>query len=83
MPHSIELECICEDHQCTVHDGRVIVDDVSLLEGEKVTVLGRENEETFEVSPEQKRVLLESLAQAARGEFVDSDGLLSELDDMN
>jgi hypothetical protein len=36
----------------------------------------------FRVSPEEKRLLLESLSQADRGEFVDSDDLLAELDAM-
>jgi hypothetical protein len=65
----------------TVHDGRIVVDDETLPEGEKVTVLARENEESFEVSADEKRILLESLAQAARGDFVDSDQLLRELDE--
>jgi len=67
----------------TVHEGRIVVDDETLLEGEKVTVLARENEEAFEVSPDEKRVLLESISQADRGEFVDSGVLLRELDETN
>jgi hypothetical protein len=65
----------------TVQDGRIVVDDETLPEGEKVTVLAPENEESFEVSADEKRILLESLAQAARGDFVDSDQLLRELDE--
>jgi hypothetical protein len=33
--------------------------------------------------PEEKRLLLESIAQADRGEFVDADDLLAELDESN
>jgi len=39
--------------------------------------------ETFHVSPDEKRELLESMAQADRGEFVDGETLLSELDESN
>jgi hypothetical protein len=35
--------------------------------------------ETFHVSPEEKQMLLESLAQADRGEVEDMDDLLAEL----
>ena len=37
--------------------------------------------ETFTVTPEEKAILLESMAQADRGEFVDFDELLAELDE--
>jgi hypothetical protein len=37
--------------------------------------------ETFSVSPEDKQRLLESIAEADRGEFVDADQLLAELDE--
>ncbi|MFN2441418.1 MAG: hypothetical protein ABR517_01920 [Thermoanaerobaculia bacterium] len=67
----------------TVHDGRIVVEDAQLAEGEKVTVLTREGTETFRVSPEQKRELLESIGQAKRGEFVEADDLLRELEEAN
>jgi len=37
--------------------------------------------ETFRVSTEEKRLLLESIAQADRDEFVDVGELLRELDE--
>jgi hypothetical protein len=37
--------------------------------------------ESFRVSAEEKHMLLESIAQADRGEFVDLDELLRELDE--
>jgi hypothetical protein len=52
-------------------------------EGEKVTILTREGDETFRVSDAEKSQLLESIAQAGRKEFVDAAALLSELDDSN
>jgi len=39
-----------------------------------------EGSETFQVSAAVKRQLLESIAQADRGEFVDGEQLLAELD---
>ena len=52
-------------------------------EGEKVTVLSQADGEPFQVSPEQKRQLLASMAQADRGEFVDVGELFAELDESN
>lgn len=37
----------------------------------------------FRLSAEEKRLLLESIAQADRGEFVDGEELLAELDESN
>ncbi len=67
----------------TVHDGRIVVEGAQLREGERVTVLTREGTETFRVSADQKRELLESIAQAKRGEFVEADELLREFDKSN
>ncbi|HEX3069886.1 MAG TPA: hypothetical protein VHX14_15055 [Thermoanaerobaculia bacterium] len=67
----------------TVLEGRIIVEGERLTEGEQVTVLRHEGNETFQVSPEEKRMLLESIAQADRGEFVDVDELLNEIDHPN
>jgi hypothetical protein len=67
----------------TVTHGRIVVEGEPFLEGEKVTVLGHEGSETFQVSASEKRLLLESIAQADRGEFVDAETLLSELDESN
>jgi hypothetical protein len=54
----------------TVVDGKVIVEGAALKEGATVTVLVREDQETFELSPEDETELLESLAEIERGEFV-------------
>lgn len=66
----------------TVTDGTIVVEGQPFSEGEKVTVLSY-GREAFRVSPEEKRMLLESIAQADRGEFVDADDLLAELDESN
>jgi hypothetical protein len=47
------------------------------------TVLTYSGDQPFRVTPEEKRLLLESIAQADRGEFVDADALLAELDESN
>lgn len=62
--------------------GRIVVEGQPFSEGEKVTILGHDSG-TFHVSAEEKRLLLESIAQAERGEFVDADELLAELDESN
>lgn len=67
----------------TVMDGRIVVEGAPFSEGEKVTILGHDGNETFRVSAEEKRQLLESLAQADRGEFVDGEELLAELSEAN
>lgn len=64
-------------------DGRIVVEGERLTEGEQVTVLRRDGNETFQVSPDEKRQLLASIAQADRGELVDAEGLLAELDEPN
>ncbi len=65
----------------TVTHGTIVVEGDAFSEGEKVTVLSYENDKPFRVSAEGKRLLLESMAQADRGEFVDGDELLAELND--
>ncbi len=64
----------------TVLEGRIVAEGERLTEGEQITVLRREGNETFQVSPEEKRILLESIGQADRGEFVDVNELLHEID---
>lgn len=67
----------------TVVGGRIIVEGERLTEGEQVTVLRREGNETFHVSPDEKAQLLDAIDQARRGEFVDVETLLAELDEPN
>jgi len=67
----------------TVQHGQIVVEGQPFSEGEKVTILSYKEQQPFQVSPEEKRLLLESIAQANRGDFVDADKLLSELDESN
>jgi hypothetical protein len=66
-----------------VKHGQIVVEGQPFSEGERVTVLSHADGDSFRVSPEEKRLLLESIAQADRGEFVDADELLAELDESN
>lgn len=65
----------------TVMDGRIVIEGAPFAEGERVTVVGHDERGSFQVTPDEKRLLLESMAQADRGELVDADELLTELDD--
>jgi len=67
----------------TVSDGRIVVEGNPFAEGERVTVLGDDANVTFSVTPEEKRLLLAAIAEADRGEFVDGEELLAELDESN
>lgn len=59
--------------------GKVVVEGAALAEGAAVTVLVRENDETFEVTPDQEKELLLALAEADRGDVVASEELLKDL----
>ena len=66
----------------TVTHGQIVIDGDAFSEGERVTILGYDDQIPFRVSAEEKRLLLESIAQADRGEFVEGD-LFAELDESN
>lgn len=63
----------------TVVDGKIVVEGDPLPEGAVVTILAREADETFEVPPELETELLESIAQADRGETISAEQLLERL----
>ena len=63
----------------TVVGGKVIVEGEPLPEGTVVTILAREAEEIFEVPPELEADLLESIAEADRGETISADASLKRL----
>jgi hypothetical protein len=63
----------------TVVDGKVVVEGESLTEGSTVTVLLRDDEEGFELTPEEEGKLLESIAEIERGEFISGEQLLERL----
>jgi len=59
--------------------GKIIVEGDPLPEGTVVTILARDADETFEVPPELEAELLESMAQADRGETLSADEVIERL----
>lgn len=63
----------------TVVGGKVVVEGDALPEGTVVPVPARDADETFEVPHELEAELLESIAQADRGETISADDLIERL----
>jgi hypothetical protein len=63
----------------TVVDGKVLVEGEALPEGSTVTVLLREDEERFELTPEEEAELLASISDVESGKFISGDELLERL----
>lgn len=53
-----------------VVDGRVVLEGEPLTEGSVVTVLAQEDDETFDVTPEEEKALLRAMTEAERGQVV-------------
>ena len=62
-----------------VIDGRVVVEGTAFDEGAVVTILARDDDETFDLTPEQETELLIAIAEAERGEVIPADQLLKNL----
>lgn len=62
-----------------VVEGKVVVEGEPWDEGAIVTVVARDDEDTFEVSAEEERALLEAMAQADRGQVVSWEALREQL----
>jgi len=62
-----------------VVDGKVVVEGEPLAEGSVVTVVAREDDEGFDVSPEEEAALLAAIAEADRGELVSWKDLREQL----
>lgn len=62
-----------------VVDGKVVVEGESLDEGSVVTIVAPESGEAFELSPDEETALLESIAQAERGEVVPAATVIERL----
>ena len=65
----------------TVVNGKIVVEGDPLEEGSTVTVLAQEDDEDFELNAEQEALLLKAIEEANRGDFIDGDQLLKELDE--
>jgi hypothetical protein len=61
-----------------VVDGRVELDG-DLPEGASVTVIARDDDETFEADPATERMLLDAIAQCERGDTIPLKQLLPDL----
>jgi hypothetical protein len=59
--------------------GKVVLEGEPLAEGAVVTVVVRDDEDTFEVSSEEERALLDAIAQADRGQVVSWDAFREQL----
>ena len=59
--------------------GRIELDDDTLPEGTKVTVLASEGEETFELGPEDETALLAAIAEAERGDSASAAEVLQKI----
>jgi hypothetical protein len=59
--------------------GKIVLDGVSLNEGTSVTVLATDDESNFELTPDQERELILSIAEADRGETVSAEEVLAKL----
>ena len=71
-----------------VATGKVVADKVVLEgdpfeEGTTVAVIAADDSESFELTPEQEAELLESIAEADRGELVDAAVVLRKLDSVH
>lgn len=62
-----------------VVDGKVVLNGACLDEGVTVAVLAPEDDETFELSPEEAARIGAAIAEADRGEGVDGDDLLDRI----
>ena len=59
--------------------GKVVVEGVTLKEEASVTVLARDGDGGFTLSPEEEAELLLSIAEADRGETVSAEEVLAKL----
>ena len=59
--------------------GKVVLEGEPLAEGSVVTVVAREDDETFDVTPEEEEALLAAIAEAERGEVVSWEELRERL----
>ena len=63
----------------TVVGGEIIVEGGPLPDGTVVTILARDPHDNFDVPPELEAELLESIAEADRGETISANELLRRL----
>ncbi len=59
--------------------GKVVIEGEPLQEGATVTVLAHEDNETFELGPQEEAELLHAIEQVKNGKFVDGDEFFGRL----
>ena len=59
--------------------GKVVVEGTPLEEGTSVTVIARDEHEAVPLTPQQEAELLESIAEADRGELTPAEEILERL----
>ena len=59
--------------------GKVVLDGADFAEGATVTVLAREDDESFEASPELESALLQAIDEVQRGDTASGESLLARL----
>ena len=59
--------------------GKVILDGADFAEGATVTVLAREDDESFEASPELESALLKAIDEVQRGDAISGESILARL----
>jgi len=59
--------------------GKVVVEGLPLEEGARVTVLAREREESFDLTPDEETELLLSIGEADRSETLSAEEVLEGL----
>ena len=62
-----------------VVEGKVVLEGEPLAEGSVVTVVSKEDDEAFDVSPEEERALAAAMAQADRGQVISWEVLREQL----
>jgi hypothetical protein len=63
----------------TVVRGQIVVEGEPLPDGMVVTVLAREDDETFELDETAESELLAAIGEVERGEIISSEDLLARL----
>jgi hypothetical protein len=63
-----------------VVDGKIVLEDEFLEDGATVTVLIPEDDETFDLAPEDKAELIARLREADQGLTIDASALLRDLE---
>jgi len=62
-----------------VVEGKIVLEGEPLAEGAVVAVVARDDDDTFDVPPDEERALLDAIAQADRGQVVSWEVLREQL----